>query len=474
MKRFLLCSAILLGAAILSRAQTLTMDQVVSLAQESTILAHMSAYSAETSRWENEEFLAARRPQLSLSLTPGYQKMSFEPGNYFYKARNYNMFNGFTELRLEQKALGIGGEFYASTGLLYTRHFNGAGPVSLFSTIPVSIGYSNDLISFNPFKWDEKIANLELQEAELEYAKTLGGIALEAVTLYVNCYSAVSRYRICESNAEVAGTLLDIGREKFNVASISKNELSALELQSLNAENSLYDAREQYENARAGLLSYLGIQDEGQPLDLSEPVVPDYRLFKSDEVMTLARNWNPEYVRNQGQTVSAEKQVQKARIQGRFLQSSIDLNVGLQSSGAGIGNIYQGQTPFVIGNVTFKIPILDGGLARSRTKAAESKFEYAVRSEQETLRDIDLQVSTALKQFNIQQDLIQRTMRALSLADESFELARELYSTGETDINTFILAQNRKDEAHNNYLNSLCNYWKSLYTLKMLCGPELQ
>lgn len=471
MKRFLLCLVVF--APVLLEAQSLTMDQVVRLAQDSTIRAHMSESSVEASRWEHEQFLALRRPQLTLSLTPGYQKMTFEPNNYFYKSRNYNMFNGLTELRLEQKALGIGGEFYASTGLLFTQYFNNTDPARLFSSIPLGIGYSNGLLSYNPFKWEKKIADLKLREADLEYVKELGDIALEAVTLYVNCYTAVSRYEICDRNAEVARTLLSIGREKYDVASVSKNELSALELQSLNAENALFDAREQLESARASLFSFLRIQDNGQPLDLSEPEVPEYRLFNLDEVIALARDCNPARIRGQEQTVSAEQQVRKARIQGRFLQSAIDLNVGLQSTVAQFGDFYQDQKPFIIGNITFKIPIFDGGLARSRTKAAESSLEYAIRAEQETLRDLDLQVSLALRQFNIQQDLIQRTSKALTLADESFDLARELYSEGETDINTFILAQNRKDEAHTNYLNSLRAYFKSLYTLKMLCGPEL-
>lgn len=471
MKRFFLCLAVF--APVLLNAQSLTMEQVIRLAQDSTIRAHMSGSYVEESRWEHEQFLALRRPQLSLSLTPGYQNITFEPNNYFYRARNYNMFNGLTELRLEQKALGIGGEFYASTGLLFTQYFNNTDPARLFSTIPVGVGYSNDLISYNPFKWEKKLADLKLREANLEYVKSLGSIALEAVNLYVDCYVALSRYDICERNAEVAGTLLDIGREKFNVASISKNELSALELQSLNAENTLFDAREQLESARSSLLSYLRMQDIGQTLDLTEPDIPEYRIFNTDDVLALAHDYNPDRVRSQVKTVSAEQQVQKAKIQGRFLQSAIDLNVGLQSTAAQFGNVYQGQKPFMVGSITFKIPIYDGGLARSRSNAARSAFEYASRAEQETLRDFDLQVSLALKQFNIQQDLIKRTSKALALADESFELARELYSEGESDINTFILTQNRKDEAHSNYLNSLRNYWKSLYTLKMLCGPEL-
>lgn len=471
MKRVLLCLAVF--APVFLNAQSLSMEQVIRLAQDSTIRAHMAESSVEAFRWEHEQFLALRRPQLALMLTPGYQKMSFEPNNCYYRPRDYNMLNAMTELRVEQKALLIGGEFYANTGLLFTRYFDNSEPARLFSTVPVGVGYSNELISYNPFKWEKKLADLKLRESELEYVKSLGSIALEVVNLYVNCYIALARYEICERNAEVTRNLLDIGREKFDIASISKNELSALELHSLNAENALFDAIELLESARISLLSYLKIQDSGQILDLSKPEIQEYRLLNTDEVLTLAHNFNPESIHSQAQKVSAEQEVHKAKVQGRFLQSAVDLNVGLQSTVAQIGNVYHSQNPFVVGSVTFRIPIFDGGLARSRSNAAESALEYASRAEQEVLRDLDLQVNIALRQFNNQQNLIQRTSRALTLADESFDLARELYEEGEVDINTFILAQNRKDEAHTNYLNSLRNYWKSFYTLRMLCGPEL-
>lgn len=473
MKRIIALSLAISGTfATALHAQTLTMDQTIRLAQDSTIEAHLGSAALMQARWEYEQFLSQRRPQISFELNPGYQKMSFEPATHYYKYRDYNMLNTLAEVRLEQKALGIGGEFYASTGALWTRYFNQNNPAQLFSTVPLGIGYSNDLISYNPYKWEKELSDLKLRTSEKEFRHTLGNIALEAVKLYVNCYVAQEKYLICVNNAGVAADLLGIGREKFNMASISKNELSALELQSINAENALYNARQQVEDARGRLLSYVKIDDFGQETLLEAPAELTYKAISAEEAIALAKDNNPEYLKNYEQIVSARQQAQKAKAQGRLLQTGIDLNLGLQSTTAVLGNIYAGQQPFMTGSITFRIPIYDGGLARSRNKVAEYRLDYAETAEREAARQLELNVGLALREFNIQQDLVTRTRHALALADESFELAQELYSNGETDINTFILAQNRKDEAHTNYLNSLSAYWTSYYTLRMLCDSE--
>lgn len=453
-------------------AQTLTMDRTIEIARDSTIQAFLGSSALMQAKWEHEEFLAGRRPQLFLDLNPGYQKMSFEPATHYYKERNYNMLNTYAEVRLEQKALALGGDFYASTGALWTRYFNQDNPAQLFSTVPLMVGYSNDMISYNPYKWEKELNELKFRISGKEHGHTLRSIALEAVRLYLNCYVAQVRYGICVSNAEVAARLLETGQEKFGMASISKNELSALELQSLNAENALYNARQQKEDTRARLLSYLKIEDMGQETLLEAPAELEYKVIPAEEAIALAKDNNPEYLRTYEQIVSARQLADRAEAQGRLLQTGIDINLGLQSTAVAFGNMYASQQPFMMGSVTLRIPIFDGGLARSRRKAAGYRLEHVEEAEQEAARKLVLDVELALREFNIQQDLLLRTRHALSLADESFELAQELYRNGETDINTFILAQSRKDEAHENYLNSLKGFWESYYTVCLLCDKE--
>lgn len=472
MRKIVLISLLALACSGLG-AQDFTLEEVIRLAQDSTITAHVNRDALLGAEWSYREFTASRKPQLTFELNPGYQKITSEPGTHYYKLRNYNMLNTFAELRLEQKALGLGGSFYASTGALWTEFFNDQTQNRVFSTVPIGLGYANDLLGFNPHKWEKQINDYRYASASKEYDYELALIAMKAAEYYLDCYVAKARYDICADNAGVSRQLLEVGREKFAIASISKNELSALELQSLNAENTLFAARQEMESARAKLLSYLQIPDRGQQLNLSAPTAPGEKAFDLDELTAAAKENNPAFRKSREEILSAREKADKAKVESKFLQAGLDVNLGIQNNAPNFGAAYGNQQPFVMSGLSLKIPIFDGGMAKSRSKVAQYNLARAEDTEAETARQLEMEVGIALREFNIQQELLQRTELALSLADESFELARELYSNGETDINTFTLARNRKDEAHTNYLNSLRNYWMSWFTLKSLCVTDL-
>lgn len=52
------------------QAQTLTMDEAIRIAQDSTIVSHLSGSALQQARWEYEQFLSLRRPQISFGLSP--------------------------------------------------------------------------------------------------------------------------------------------------------------------------------------------------------------------------------------------------------------------------------------------------------------------------------------------------------------------------------------------------------------------
>ena len=58
------------------------------------------------------------------------------------------------------------------------------------------------------------------------------------------------------------------------------------------------------------------------------------------------------------------------------------------------------------------------------------------------------------------------------MADDVFELTAENYANGLCDINTYSLAQSRRDNAYNQHLTALANYWTTYYHLLTLTQHE--
>lgn len=467
MKRFAITSIFTILLSICGYAQNFTLERVIAIAQDSTITAYQSKNALLRSEWEYKRFMATRKPQISFELNPGYQKFTSEPNLHYYKLRNYNMLNTFGEIRLEQQAVDLGGSFYASTGMIWTEYFGQNPDPRVFSSVPIGVGYYNNLISYNQHKWDKAIQDFHVESEKKAYRYELSSIAEQAENYFIDCLVAESTYKVCLTNSEVTKTALEIGKEKFALASITKNELFSLQLQFLNAENSVFDARQNRESARAALFSYLRMEDNGEELII--PDTPDYKYVDPQEAIQLAKENNPDYRNKREDILKAQQYSAKTRAEAAFLQTALDINVGIQNNAGTFAQSYSNQKFYAFGGITLKIPIFDGGLAKSKKKVAEYNLKFAESVMDEKDRQLELDVEVALKEFNTQQNLIDRTGKAIALADESFALARELYENGEIDINTFTLALTRKDEAYKNYLKSLKAYWDSWYALNKLC-----
>ena len=68
--------------------------------------------------------------------------------------------------------------------------------------------------------------------------------------------------------------------------------------------------------------------------------------------------------------------------------------------------------------------------------------------------------------------MLAQTSEAVALADDVFELTADNYANGLCDINTYSLAQSRRDEAYNQHLTALGNYWTTYYHLLTLTQYE--
>jgi len=467
MKRTITSIFIILIAGLSAVAKDLGLIEAIRIAQDSAITAYQSQNALLRSEWEYKRFLANRRTQLSFVLNPGYQKFTNEPNLHYYKLRNYNMLNTFGEFRLEQQANNIGGNFYASTGLIWTEYFGEDAAGRVFSPVPIGVGYSNNLIGYNPHKWEKAINDFHLESEQKAYNYQLSLIAEKTEQYFIACLVAEQTLEVCEANSRVTKTALEIGQEKFAIAAITKNELFALELQHVNAENSVFDAKQVWNNCRTTLFSYLQIEDNGQKLSMPEK--PEYKFLNLDELIALAKDNNPRYRDSKEKILRAKQTVAKTNIEASHLQTALDLSLGIQGNANNFVQSYSGQKFWAVGGITLKIPIFDSGLAKSKKKVAEYNLKYAESESEELTRQLELEIAVALKDFNNQQDLLMRTLKAISLANESLEIAKELYENGAINIDTFSLALDRKDNSYKNYLSSLQKYWDSWYALKRLC-----
>ena len=161
---------------------SLTLDEVIRLAQDSAITAFQSQYEYQSSQASYEAFKALRKPQLSLKVVPNYSRIVSDPTRDYVYLRNYDIFSTSAHLRLSQKVLPFGGEAYVGTQAIWSEYFRkeASGYPRQFVASPLLVGYSHDLLGYNPFRWEKKVEDQRLKAARCQHEYDLRCLAEEA------------------------------------------------------------------------------------------------------------------------------------------------------------------------------------------------------------------------------------------------------------------------------------------------------
>ena len=128
---------------------TLNLEETVRLAGDSSLSAFRAKNMYMANYWEYRSFRADRLPSLSLGMTPMSYRHSFT--NRYDSQQDIDIYRrqqtlaSYGNLSAKQNFDLTGGTFSIHTGLGYIQNF-GKNEKSQFSSIPVSIGYNQELI----------------------------------------------------------------------------------------------------------------------------------------------------------------------------------------------------------------------------------------------------------------------------------------------------------------------------------------
>ena len=139
MRKWIFAIVLLCCLPLTGRAQSL--DEVIRLAQDSTIMAFQSRYQFEYNSLRYARFEALRKPQLEFRFSPAYQRIIADPDRPYVYLRNFDRFSSSAKLRLSQKLLGLGGDAFVESQALWSEYFgrdvNNRPRSPLSATIPI-------------------------------------------------------------------------------------------------------------------------------------------------------------------------------------------------------------------------------------------------------------------------------------------------------------------------------------------------
>jgi outer membrane protein TolC len=83
-------------------------------------------------------------------------------------------------------------------------------------------------------------------------------------------------------------------------------------------------------------------------------------------------------------------------------------------------------------------------------------------------KNLEQEVKFTALRLNQLKNSVQISENSVNIAEKRLEVAKNRFLIGKIDLNDFYLAQNEKNNAFLNYINSLRDYWSTYYRLRRL------
>lgn len=446
---------------------SLTLDEVIAIASEKSLDAFRNKNMYRASYWEYRYYKADKLPSLNLDATP----LNFNR----YRYKDYNFQTGEEEfvlqeslgsvayLSLDQNIALTGGRVFINTGIERIQNLSGSEK-TMFKSTPINIGYEQTLNGYNAMKWQSKIEPLKFENAKKELIKSNEELAIIAVSKFFDLAQAQIQLKIAENNLANNDTLYKVGKGRFQIGTVTQDELLNLELNMLNSKQALSRARSRLQRFQSELNSFLTLDKT----TIINCVIPDQisnMQVRADEAITKAIENSPKMIHLQQRMLQADEKVAKRKADAGF-NTTIYASYGLDQSSASFDDVYKDPDNSQRVRIGLKIPIIDWGKRKGRYQMAKFEREAEIASIEQARIDFEQNIYQDVIDFNLQAEQVKNSTLADKVAQMRFDVSMQRFLIGKVDVMKMNQARNDRENAKIAYINAIRQYWNYYYSLR--------
>ena len=444
----------------------LTLGEAIALAQQQSSDALAARHSLEAAEWSYKNFRANYLPAVSLSSSPSLNRQISsitqpDGTNVFVRQ---NQLSTDLSLNISQNISLTGGTVFMSNSLQRLDEFEQR--TLGYNSIPVSLGYQQNLFGHNSLRWAKRTEPLRHSIARKQYAETMELVASRASTYFFMLASAQTNLEIARQNYAVSDTLLRYARRRYERGSITENEMLQLEVGKLTEETNRLNAEADVEDAMQSLRSYLGIKSQVALVVMTDTLIHD-DMVDADEALAkaLANNPDPEQLRLN--VVESQSALSSAKA-NRGLKADLYMQFGLSQKGSTLKEAYASPLNQQYVSLSVSLPLLDWGRGKGQVRVAKSRLQLTQTQSEQAMQDFCLNVQKMVRQYNLQAYRVKIAYRTRETALRRYEVARWLYVQGRTSLLELNASISEKDNAQRAFINALQTYWSLYYGLRSL------
>jgi outer membrane protein TolC len=447
----------------------LTLDQAIDLAQKQSIESFKNKNMYLSRYWEFRSYKAQNLPSLGLSSTPfDYSKSNKLQYNSKDSTESFvpsEMLNSGINLSLKQNITATGAVISANSNFMRIDNFQ-QNLVSL-STTPISIAITQPINGYNSFRWNSRIEPVKFEIAKREFIQSIEDISIVATENFFQLVSAEINLNIAETNYHNADTLYRIAKGRFEIGTVTQDELLDFELGLLNSKIELTKSKLNLQQSKFTLNNFLGLEK-----NVSIKCIVPYKIenndLEIDNVMALAIENNPQVLGFNQQLLEANRKIAETR-GSSGLAASVKGNFGIERHGDLIEEVYQPPFDEQRGlSVSFTLPIIDWGKRKGDIMVAKSDRDVVEATIKQGRIEFEQNVFQQVMEFNLQDEQVAIAYKADTIAQMGYEVTKQRFLIGKIDVIKLNAARNSLGAARRNSVDALRRYWNNYYTMRRL------
>ena len=468
MNRFFAFFLAWLPLAVLAQTDTLrlSLDDCIAMARRQSIDAAVALGELRSAYWQWRSYRADLLPEVSLSGTaPSWNKRysSYQQadGSLSFVRNDYLGLDG--AVNITQKLWPTGGTLSVESSLDYLHQSGNGGSGNQFMSLPVAVTLSQPLFSVNHLKWNRRIEPLRYREAQARFLTETEQVAMQAISLYFGLLLAGEQVNISKQNLQTAEKLYEVAQAKRRMGTISENDVLQLRLDVLTARSALTNSESNRQTRQFALRSFLDVEADIEPVVPED--VPQVRL-DYDNVLNHALQNNALATTMRRRQMEADYAVASARAN----RQSINLyaQLGYTGTGENMNSAYRNLLSNQIVQVGITVPLLDWGKRKGQRRLAESNRDIIQGQLRQQSQDFRQDIFVLTEQFNNQAEQLRIACEADTIARRRYHTNVETFKIGSISTLELSSAQTAKDQARQNRIQQLFNYWYYYYQLRSI------
>lgn len=459
-------------AAAQEKSMDLTLQQAIETAQENSPEAQAARHTYRAAYWNFRFFRANYLPSVTLSSSPTLNreinKITQPDGTNLFIRQD--QLTTDLSLKINQNIWFTGGSIFVKSTTQRIDEFE--NDITAYNTEPVVIGYEQALFGYNSLKWDRRIEPIRYREARKAYTEALELVASQTSTLFFNLATAQTNLDIATSNYASADTLYRYAEGRYNIGTITENEMLQLEINKLTEETNMMNANIEIEDQMQAFRSFLGINREINLRVIPEDSIPQFEIPLQEALLFAFEN-SPDPDTYERHKLESRSALASAKANAG-LKADLYVQFGLSQTGNKFADSYRNPMNQQYAGIGISLPILDWGRGKGRIRVARSNVDLVDTQAKQGIKDFELNVCKMVRQFNLQAYRVMIAAKTDRTAERRYDVARRLYILGKSTILDLNASITEKDMARRNYIKALKTYWSLYYGIRSMTGYDFE